>query len=48
VFANAMDFRTYMNRLQQINAERKGELTRTWEVVAMVGKSPEIAPGKGS
>jgi hypothetical protein len=46
VFPNGIDFRTYMNRLHQINGERKGEIMRAWEVVAAVGKSPEITLAK--
>jgi len=42
VFPTGMDFRTYMSRLNQINADRKGEVMRAWEIVAAVGKAPEI------
>ena len=43
IFPNGMDYRAYLNRLHQINAERKGEVMRAWEIVAAVGKAPEIA-----
>jgi hypothetical protein len=46
VFPSGIDFRTYMNRLHQINGERKNELMRAWEVVAAVGKAPEITLAK--
>jgi hypothetical protein len=46
VFPNGIDFRTYMTRLQQINGERKSEVMRAWEVVAAVGKAPEITLAK--
>jgi hypothetical protein len=46
VFPNGIDFRTYMNRLHQINGERKSEVMRAWEVVAAVGKAPEITLAK--
>ena len=46
VFPNGIDFRTYMNRLHQINGERTGEVMRAWEVVAAVGKAPEITLAK--
>ena len=46
VFPGGIDFRTYMNRLQQVNAERKSEVMRAWEVVAAVGKAPEITLAK--
>jgi len=46
VFPDGIDFRTYMNRLHQINGERKSEVMRAWEVVAAVGKAPEITLAK--
>ena len=46
VFPNGMDFRTYMNRLHQINGDRKSEVMRAWEVVAAVGQAPEITLAK--
>jgi hypothetical protein len=42
VFPNGMNLTAYMNRLHQVNGERKSEVMRAWEVVAAVGKAPEI------
>jgi hypothetical protein len=46
VFPNGMTFTAYMNRLHQVNGERKSEVMRAWEVVAAVGKAPEITLAK--
>jgi len=48
VFPNGMNIRTYFNRVHEINEERKSEIMRTWEVVAVVGKPPEITPAKAN
>jgi hypothetical protein len=47
VFPNGANIRNYFNQLRLINQDRKNEIMRTWEVVAVVGKAPEIVPARG-
>ncbi len=46
VFPSGMTLANYINRLNRVNDNRKPISTRMWEVVAMVGKAPEITPAR--
>ncbi len=44
IFPTGMSLSNYLTRQRTINNHRKSVSTRIWEVVAVVGKSPEITP----
>lgn len=44
IFPTGMSLANYLNRQRSVNSHRKSVSTRIWEVVAVVGKTPEISP----
>ena len=46
IFPAGMSLANYLTRQRAINDNRKPAGTRIWEVVAVVGKAPDIAPAR--